>query len=191
MNSKSSTENNDDDQESVPPVKAAKKPRETDLPDNQHDEERMQPEEITIELPDVFDIPGQEHIHVPQMREMQDVTIASDDEEGVGLFGDEDEALLADDINDKMTPKQEILMGKLHNADSYDNRLKRTELDDVDDDGDALNEDVRDTSVSGKNLDTSGVNEDDALEDIGEGNEENNLYSLGGNNNNEPDENKK
>jgi len=61
----------------------------TDLPDSERDKEELKQEETTIDLPDVKDIPGQENIHVPDLREMADITIASDDEEGVGVFDDE------------------------------------------------------------------------------------------------------
>ncbi len=60
-----------------------------DLPDSPHDEERMKPEEVILDLPDVKDIPGQEHIHVPSLGMLADTTISSDDEEGIGLFGDD------------------------------------------------------------------------------------------------------
>lgn len=59
-----------------------------DLPDSLHDEERMQPEEVTINLPDVADIPGQEHIRNIPSGEIPDITASSDDEEGIRVFGD-------------------------------------------------------------------------------------------------------
>lgn len=62
-----------------------------DLPDSEKDKAKLQPDEAILDLPDVKDIPGQENIHVPELREMADTTISSDDEEGVGIFG-EDEA---------------------------------------------------------------------------------------------------
>lgn len=63
----------------------------SDIHDSEKDKAKLEPEERTIDLPDVKDIPGQENIHVPELREMADTTISSDDEEGVGIFG-EDEA---------------------------------------------------------------------------------------------------
>ena len=57
-----------------------------DLPDSENDKLHLLPEETMIELPDVEDIPGQEHIKVPLFEEFADTTIASDDEEGVGIF---------------------------------------------------------------------------------------------------------
>ena len=58
-----------------------------DLTDSPSDQERLQPEKTTIDLPDVSDIPGQEHVHVPPIGELADTTISSDDEEDV-LNGD-------------------------------------------------------------------------------------------------------
>ena len=58
-----------------------------DLTDSPSDQERLQPEKTTIDLPDVSDIPGQEHVHVPPIGDLADVTISSDDEEDV-LNGD-------------------------------------------------------------------------------------------------------
>ncbi len=62
-----------------------------DLPDNKNDLERMQPEETTLDLPDVKDIPGQEFIHPPKMESFIDTTISSADEEGEGIFDDEED----------------------------------------------------------------------------------------------------
>jgi len=61
----------------------------SDLPDSAHDEERLQGEEVILDLPDVSDIPGQENIVPPKMNMFADTTIASDDEEGISVFGDE------------------------------------------------------------------------------------------------------
>lgn len=71
---------------------AAPGERLNDIHDSARDEERLQPDEATIELPDVADIPGQEHVHVPPLGELADTTISSDDEEGSGLFDDNDTA---------------------------------------------------------------------------------------------------
>lgn len=60
-----------------------------DLPDSAADLEKLKPEETIINLPDVSDIPGQEHITVPQMGAFSDTTISSDDEEGTRIFGND------------------------------------------------------------------------------------------------------
>ena len=64
-----------------------KNPREDDLTDSPSDQERLKPEKTTIDLPEVSDIPGQEHVHVPPLGDLADTTISSDDEEDV-LNGD-------------------------------------------------------------------------------------------------------
>jgi hypothetical protein len=64
-------------------------PQNDDLPDSPQDAERLKSDETTIDLPDVNDIPGQEHVRVPAMGELADTTISSDDEEGAGLLDDE------------------------------------------------------------------------------------------------------
>jgi len=62
----------------------------TDLRDSEKDQQKLKQDKATLDLPDVKDIPGQEAIHVPELREMADTTASSDDEEGVGIFGDDD-----------------------------------------------------------------------------------------------------
>src|ERR1700712_5765417 len=59
-----------------------------DLQDSKKDQQKLQPESVTMDMPEVKDIPGQENIQVPQFREMQDTTISSADEEGDGILDD-------------------------------------------------------------------------------------------------------
>jgi hypothetical protein len=59
---------------------------------------------VTLDLPDVADIPGQENIRVPNIQSMQDVTISSADEEGAGIFDDDDE----DDTQDAVIDDEEV-----------------------------------------------------------------------------------
>lgn len=63
----------------------------SDLPDSHHDEKRLEVEKVSLDLPDVEDIPGQENIIPPKMGFFADTTISSDDEEGHSVFGEEDE----------------------------------------------------------------------------------------------------
>lgn len=78
------------------------------------------------------------------------------------------------------------------NMDSADSRnLIGSSLDDTDNDGDLLNVDgslIDD--VAGGDLDVPGSSDDDADELIGEEDEENNFYSLGGENHEGQEENK-
>lgn len=161
------------------------KKNQTDLPDNEHDAERMKGEIFTIDLPDVSDIPGQEHIHVPRIREMEDVTCASDDEEGVGIFGDDnkEDGLIAGTDADVSADEMDLLeIADKEMPGTDEQQLHRASLDDKDNDGDPLNEGGMGSDESGEDLDTSGIDEDNRMENIGEEDEENNMYSLGGDN---------
>jgi hypothetical protein len=153
-----------------------------DLPDKPRDKARLQPEEATIDLPDVKDIPGQEFVHVPPLGEIADTTISSDDEEGVGVFEDdeEDETLIQMGTEDDITAEDKRMLQQSDERMPTDeeDRLKRATLDNRDNEGELLNE--RSNERTGGDLDTSGVEEDDKNEFIGEEDEENNTYSLGG-----------
>jgi hypothetical protein len=173
-----------------------------DLQDSPQDEEKMKTETVIMDLPEVKDIPGQENVQVPNIQSMQDTTISSDDEEGAGIFDDDDE----EDVNDSIIDDEEIndddeelVMGNeadvtpeevtmLRRADEDmptddDIRLRRSELDGTDNEGDALNEVTLADEVGGGDLDVSGADADDPMESIGEEDEENNYYSLGSDSN--------
>jgi hypothetical protein len=155
-----------------------------DLPDSPHDEERMQVEEVIMDLPEVKDIPGQENILPPQMESFADTTISSADEEGEGLFEDddtdEDTDLIMGNEADVSKEEQITLQNAGEDMPTDDNaRLRASALDSEDLEGDPLNEASMGDDVSGGDLDTSGVDADDAMEAIGEEDEENNTYSLG------------
>jgi hypothetical protein len=162
----------------------------SDLPDNPHDEARMKSEEVTLDLPDVSDIPGQENIIPPRLDSFADTTISSDDEEGVGIFGDDDvdkdidtDLPMGSDADVTYTEKQALERADTDMPTQDDINLRHAELDQVDDEGDLLNEGSLATSVSGADLDTSGTDSDDPMENIGEEDEENNTYSLGSDSN--------
>lgn len=159
-----------------------------DIHDSPQDEEKMKSEIFIIDLPDVSDIPGQETIVVPMIGEMQDVTISSDDEEGVGLFGDDDadedtDLVMGNEADVSATEKTLLRRADEDMDDEDDPRLRRAEFDKTDTAGDMLNEGSLATDVSGADLDVSGADADDAMEDIGEEDEENNDYSLGSDSN--------
>src|SRR3954463_8053926 len=71
--------------------------KQNDITDSPEDIKHLQPESSSISLPDVEDIPGQKHVHVPKLREAIDTTASSDDEEGKGIFDDNED--LEDDSN--------------------------------------------------------------------------------------------
>lgn len=164
------------------PVRASR-----DLTDPVRDQERLKPDEATIDLPEVKDIPGQEHVHVPPLGELADTTISSDDEEGAGLLDelneeeeDEDNIIRMGTDSDISSQDREAL----ERSDDFmptrdEENLARASMDNTDFDGEPLNEAAFGQERTGKDLDTGGVDEDDANEEIGEEDEENNQYSLG------------
>ncbi len=155
-----------------------KKPsvRNSDLPETKDDKKHLQPDEGTLDLPEVKDIPGQEHIHVPKMNEFADTTISSDDEEGKNIFDNEDE-IENSSSNVTKGEKKALKDAAEKNINIKDEQnLEQARLDTKDDEGESLNEK---TDVSGHDLDVPGSEQDDANEEIGEEDEENNSYSLG------------
>jgi len=145
----------------------------TDIQDSKRDQQHLTPDEATIDLPDVEDIPGQENIRVPKMKEMIDATISSADEEGENLF-DEDEL----DSDTDVTKEEKDLLRRSSEsmAGEDDEAIRNSMVDRIDEDGEKLNEDV---DVSGSDLDVPGSELDDADEETGNEDEENNSYSLG------------
>ena len=146
-----------------------------DLAESKRDKELLKPDEGTLNLPDVKDIPGQEHVRPFLPGEMADATISSADEEGNGLL-DTDEDIAADkDANVSNTERELLQRSSESMASKEDEQWRESQLDKTDDEGVALNEKV---NVSGSDLDVPGSEDDDANEEIGEEDEENNSYSL-------------
>ena len=137
--------------------------------------------ETTLNLPDVKDIPGQEHIHVADAGEFQDTTISSADEEGEDVW-DKEEVTDADS-NVSETEKEMLEEGADDMPTRDEQQLREAALDSTDSEGVPLNEKDSFNAISGSDLDVPGSEEDDADEEIGEEDEENNPYSLGGDDN--------
>ena len=174
-------------------------PRITDGPDvpgsmddNVNDEERLKQDASYIILPDVSDIPGQENITgIGPLGEMADTTISSDDEEGVrdgkDLLAEENDDLeivmgTEADVTDE---ELLILVDKNKDMDGGDDELISNEgLDDTDFDGEPLNEATADMDTTGDDLDIPEADGDNPANDaLGQGDEENNYYSLGSDDN--------
>lgn len=162
-----------------------------DLPDSQHDKERLKTEETILDLPDVSDIPGQENIQPLSFGELADNTISSDDEEGADVFDDNDDD---SDINEDGSI--EMVMGtkadvnanerKALDDDTYlptndENRLRRATMDNTDFLGDGLNEGGfgAGEEESAEDLDVPGRTDETTTTSLGQGDEENKEYSLG------------
>jgi hypothetical protein len=130
---------------------------------------KKKPDEVTLDLPEVKDIPGQEHVRPLPAGEMADTTISSSDEEGKGVLYTEEELL---DETSNVTPTERDLLEQ--SADSMatedDLALRRAKLDNTDEEGTPLNER---TDQSGEQLDLPGEEDNDSEDD-----EENNPTSL-------------
>ena len=163
-----------------------------DLPDSPKDVEEMKSETVILDLPEVKDIPGQERVHVMPMGELADTTIASDDEEGAGIPGFDEEEDGDNDITSdtsvNVSEQEKDLLDEAGTAIPDDQQLKQAELDSTDEEGDPLNEGGLSDSRSGTDLDVPGAEADDANEEIGEEDEENNEYSLGSEDNEQSEE---
>ena len=147
----------------------------TDLPESKRDKKLLKPDEATLDLPDVKDIPGQEHVRPLPPGEMADTTISSADEEAKELL-DTDEDILTDKSLNVTNSERDLLQRSTESMATLDDeQLNISDLDKTDDEGEILNEG---SDRSGRDLDVPGSEDDDADEKIGEEDEENNSYSL-------------
>ena len=151
--------------------------------DSAEDLEKMQPEETTIDLPNVEDIPGQEHIKPAPLGELADVTASSADEEADDLLDDGDDTMNDDTGSNVTRQEREDLETAANDMPGDDENLRRAALDDTDEDGTPLNEKSFGKTTAPDDLDVPGAGLDDDNEAIGEEDEENNPYSLGGDDN--------
>ena len=156
-----------------------KEKTQTDLRDNAKDRKALEPEEAIIDLPEVKDIPGQEHVRPMPFGELADTTISSADEEAVELLASvnaDDEDSLPGGGSTNVTPEEKELLKRSSESmgSEEDEDLRKAAVDKTDDEGDPLNES---TNLSGDELDVPGSEDDDANEEIGEEDEENNAFS--------------
>ena len=156
-----------------------------DLPDSEADKKKLQPEETTIDLPDVSDIPGQENVTVPPLGELADTTISSADEEGEGIFEEEDA-----DVDLRMGTRADVGSDERRGLedDEYmptrdEDNLRNARMDNVDFQGEPLNERSFGEERSGKDLDIPGNTDETRTDAMGQGDEENKHYSLGSDDN--------
>jgi hypothetical protein len=141
----------------------------------------------TIDLPEVSDIPGQEHIRAPRLGELADSTASSDDEEGDDVLEDGDDDLRLDGRSN-VSGQEKAMLGSIDRRrdDSEDEPLRTGLLDSTDEDGTPLNEksfgNERNDDLSADDLDVPRESDDDIDED-----EENEDYSLSDNNDDDDD----
>ena len=174
------------------------KSKNPELRDSRRDEEKLREEETTIDMPEVKDIPGQEHVRAPRIGEMADTTISSADEEGEGVLDelDQEEEEEEDDLikmgtEADVTPTdlEMLKTGDVYYPSKDEDHLVDASMDNTDFEGEPLNEKgfglVMRTAAD---LDVPGTEEDDESEEVGEEDEENNEYSLGGDANDQLEE---
>ena len=114
---------------------------------------------------------------------MADTTISSADEEGDALFEEEDVDYARGTEADVSSEEREALGNDDYMPTRDENNLRVARMDNVDFQGEPLNERSFGEERSGKDLDVPGTSMDNRNEDIGEEDEENNEYSLGGDEN--------
>ena len=164
-----------------------------DLPDSPQDREKLRTEETIIDLPDVKDIPGQEFVNVPIIGEMADTTVASDDEEGVGVFDlDDSEDLTPGTEGDVRPDEREALRDTTYMPTRDEDRLRQATMDNVDFEGEPLNEESfgQGNMLSGADLDIDTGGEETRTDAMGQGDEENTLYSESDTDTDQPNENR-
>lgn len=158
-----------------------------DLPDSPRDREELRSEETVMDLPDVKDIPGQEFVQAPVMNELADTTISSDDEEGAGIEGLDDES---DDYETEDTSRntdfdvrpdeREALRDTTYMPTRDEDNLRQARMDNTDFEGEPLNEE---SFGEGQSLTSAGLDIPDEIDEtrtdaLGQGDEENKDYSL-------------
>ena len=120
--------------------------------DSENDKKHLLPEEATFDLPEVKDIPGQEFVHPPNLKEMAETTIASAGEEGMGIFGDDDEPYSSERLEkgDKTETYKELRMGytDLDDAKAGDNDP------DLDDEESNVSDEEREALERSESMDT-------------------------------------
>lgn len=163
-------------------MKKNKAAKTADLKDPAKDKAKMQAETTVIDMPEVKDIPGQENIIPPRLREMEDITISSADEEGAGLLDDlnkeNDDSTDTDDAANVTQAEKRLLKKSAEHPPTAETAdIKRMTLDEKDDEGEFLNEKGIRQNPSGADLDIPGTELDDEDELNGEEDEENNIYS--------------
>jgi hypothetical protein len=158
--------------------------RPNDLPDSREDQEKLRTEETYIDLPDVKDIPGQEFVNAPPLGSLGDTTISSDDEEGASVFDrDDSEDLRTGNDADVSREERKALEQVDYLPTTDEDNLQDARMDNVDFQNEPLNERGFGEERSGSDLDVPENTDESGIDAMGQGDEENKLYSLGSSDN--------
>jgi hypothetical protein len=133
---------------------------------NSQDENPQADKYSVINLPDVNDIPGQENIKPPRLKEFEDTTISSSGEEGDALWN-ETKIVTEDDWNVSDVERDLLRKAAAYTGGSEEEELKKAIPDTTDADGDQLNETFSYKDLSAKDLDIPDEYEDDEDEELG------------------------
>src|ERR1700744_1573539 len=103
----------------------------------------------TMDLPEVSDIPGQEHVRPPRLGELGDTTASSADEEGDDILEDDKDEATGSGSNVSREERRALADVDNREVDTEDEVLNEAALDSTDDDGDPLNEESFGEDISG------------------------------------------
>ncbi len=135
-----------------------------DIQDSPADQEKLKSEEVTLDLPELKDIPGANRSGKNASLLPGDTTISSADEEGDELFEDDDDLTeennLRDDTNVSPVEKK-LLRDSLDPSYDTDLPVHSISLDRKDNEGVLLNESGMDRDLFGEDLDNGLVKEED------------------------------
>ena len=136
-----------------------------DIQDSPEDQAKLKPEQTTLDLPELKDIPGASRKLKNASLLPGDTTISSADEEADDLLDDDDDELTDEnnmqDESDVSSTEKKILRDGLDPSYDTDLPVHSISLDRKDNDGVLLNESAMDRDLFGEDLDDSLVKEED------------------------------
>jgi hypothetical protein len=139
-----------------------------DIQDSPEDQEKLKPDQATLDLPELKDIPGARRSLKNSSLLPGDTTISSADEEADDLLGDDDDDddEMAEENNMRneanVSPvEKKILKDSLDPSYDSDLPVHSISLDRKDNEGVLLNESGMDRDLFGEDLDDSLVKEED------------------------------
>jgi hypothetical protein len=136
-----------------------------DIQDSPEDQEKLKPEETTLNLPELKDIPGASRSLKNASLLPGDITISSADEEADDLLGDDDDEFADEnnirDESDVTATDKKLLRDSLDPSYDTDLPVHSISLDRKDSEGVLLNESGMDRDLFGEDLDDSLVKEED------------------------------
>ena len=149
--------------------------------DSPEDRKKLETEKSEINIPELEERRELENINYPSSDNMADLTKSLAEEQGDELFKDDLSNAIENQPDSNVTSQErENLRRAANDMPGDDEDLRDAALDSTDEDGVSLNEGSFDRNITASDLDVPGADLDDAEEKIGEEDEENNEYSLGG-----------